>query len=283
MWKESLRIGVNSIDEQHKELFEKTDELLCAVQGDGEDKKQKCVSAILFLKDYAVRHFADEEAYQRFIGYRDYDLHKKMHEKFVAVVLEHERKMLASDFDDRDVKAFTGMLMAWILHHVSDADQKITKKDGVSETPDNYKDIIINSVIDVLCNLAGLNSRNIGIAEDVGQADEDAFAVEIDFTGDITGHITFVYPFEFIQNLIYSMAGFRPDSIGELEVSALFETSNIISGAVSTQFADFKGSLCDISPPRAAIKPEIRSNHDIRIMFDTGIGVIETDIAIGVV
>jgi len=54
-WKESLRIGVDIIDEQHKELFAKTRELLKEINGHSADKKQKCISTILFLKDYAVK------------------------------------------------------------------------------------------------------------------------------------------------------------------------------------------------------------------------------------
>ena len=49
MWKESLRIGINVIDEQHKELFLKTEELLKEVHDSGVAHNDKCISTILFL------------------------------------------------------------------------------------------------------------------------------------------------------------------------------------------------------------------------------------------
>ena len=128
MWNESFRIGVENIDRQHKELFKKTEELLIEVRNESveyADRKEKCISTILFLKDYAVKHFADEEAYQISINYKDFDAHKKLHEKFVETVLQHEKKLTESDFAKTDVSEFAEMLVAWLLYHVVDADKKI--------------------------------------------------------------------------------------------------------------------------------------------------------------
>ncbi|MCL2634199.1 MAG: hemerythrin family protein [Oscillospiraceae bacterium] len=125
MWKDSFCIGVEVIDRQHKELFDKTEELLSEVRNNGMKYKDKCISTILFLKDYAVKHFADEEAYQISINYKDYDAHKKLHDKFVQTVLKHEKKMEASNFAESDVREFVDALVAWLLYHVVDADKKI--------------------------------------------------------------------------------------------------------------------------------------------------------------
>jgi len=125
MWQETFCIGMDIIDKQHRELFQKTEELLNEVRDNSVKNKEKIVSMILFLKGYAVNHFADEEAYQLSIGYKGYDEHKKLHEKFVKTVLEHEKKMVDSDFAEKDVKEFTDTLAAWLLYHVIDADKKI--------------------------------------------------------------------------------------------------------------------------------------------------------------
>jgi hemerythrin len=125
MWKESLCIGVEGIDEQHKALFDKTEELLKNVNSGVDNHKQECIAAILFLKDYAVKHFQDEEAYQKSIDYPEYEEHKELHESFIQTVLSHEKKMAESDFAEKHVKEFTGTLVAWLVYHVSNTDQKI--------------------------------------------------------------------------------------------------------------------------------------------------------------
>jgi hemerythrin-like metal-binding protein len=283
MWKESLRIGVNNIDEQHKELFMKTEELLEEVQRRGVEHKQKCIDTILFLKNYAVRHFADEEAFQKLTGYKGYEEHKKTHEKFVTVVLEHEKKMVESDFSESAVKSFTGMLIAWLLYHVADADQKIAKKPETAETKESTKsgsngDIVYDSVCDVLSKMAGLDGRDIKKVETQSNAFDESYAVEVELTGGITGYITLVYPYAFVRNFIHTMMDYVPENLGELEISALFETTDIISGAICCQIAKSKDILCDITTPQMTQRLDI--NPDERFTFDTGIGLIEADIVL---
>ena len=124
-WQESFRIGVDHIDEQHITLFAKTQELMDEVCRIGPDKKQKCISMILFLKDYAVKHFTDEEAYMESVGCPELAEHRQLHCQFVKTVLQHEKKMTESDFDDADINDFTGVLISWLLYHIADSDQRI--------------------------------------------------------------------------------------------------------------------------------------------------------------
>ena len=52
-------------------------------------KKNKitCVEALKYLKSYAIKHFAEEEAYQLSIGYHGYKMHKKVHDNMRDVVI----------------------------------------------------------------------------------------------------------------------------------------------------------------------------------------------------
>lgn len=67
MWKESYRLGVDRIDEQHIELFRMTEELIRAIERRASTEAYQ--KALGFLKDYVIYHFADEEQYQAPIGY----------------------------------------------------------------------------------------------------------------------------------------------------------------------------------------------------------------------
>ena len=275
MWKESLRIGVDLIDEQHKELFRITGELLKEFRGGGEHK-ETCASTVLFLKNYAIKHFSEEEAYQKSVGYQGFDEHVKLHDKFRETVFRHEQKMLASDYADKDVKEFTGMLIAWLLYHISDADQKFGKVPA--ETPREHGAIISDSVCDTLRKMAGFDDRLMKPAEARGETADGAFVVEIGLTGDISGYIAFVYPLGFIKNLIQAVMGFIPEAIDELEISVLFEASNIISGNICGQIAKSKGIVCDITTPYSSQRPSVRP--DERIALDTGKGIVEVDMTI---
>jgi hemerythrin-like metal-binding protein len=278
MWRESLCIGVNSIDDQHRELFKRTEELLREVQANGVTNKQECVSMILFLKDYAVNHFADEEAYQKLINYKGFAEHKKLHEKFLASVLNHEKKLKESNFAEADVKEFVGTLVAWLLYHVADADQKIAKKSAQSTAISEHDDIISDSICKVLNVLAGIDEDSmLRLLKYSGSFDEP-FYIEIMFTGDIGGYITFVYPLSFVKEFVSSMMSYIPEVIDELEISALFEASNIISGTICKHIAATKGIVCDITPPMMTTKPGIQP--DEMVIIDTGIGIIEADVSI---
>ena len=127
MWKESYRIGIDLIDRQHEELFRATDTLVRAIEANAD--KQTFRQTITFLKDYTVRHFHDEEAYQASIHYSGMEDHKKAHRKFTGIILDYERRLVESDFDIRIVKDLAGTLTAWLIYHVADADQRIAKGD----------------------------------------------------------------------------------------------------------------------------------------------------------
>ncbi|MCL2631117.1 MAG: hemerythrin family protein [Firmicutes bacterium] len=125
MWQDAFSIGVEHIDNQHKELFAKTGELLDELRANGMNNKDRCITTILFLKDYAIQHFADEEAYQISINYSGFAEHKKLHTQFLQDVLAFEQKMIDSDFAETVVKKFADWLVAWLLYHVVDADKRI--------------------------------------------------------------------------------------------------------------------------------------------------------------
>ena len=274
MWKESLRIGLDVIDGQHIEIFKITDELLKALRGGDAARKEKCVETVLYLKEYAVKHFNDEEAYMRSIGYRDIDQHKILHDKFRETVAQHENKMLKSDYAYEDIKNFTGMLIAWLLYHISDADQKIEKTGAGA--PHRHDGIVRDSVCETINKMARLN-QSVIIAGAREEPPDGSLAVEISFTGDISGHVTYVYSVPFMKNLIHAMMNYTPDEIDGLVVSALFETSNIISGTVCGKIAKEEGIFCDITTPQKTQTPP-RSGE--RIILDTGIGVIEVDLEV---
>lgn len=84
MWKEKYKVGVELIDEQHKELFQRVSHFTQTIRSeeDWEKKLDKVKETMDFMKDYVVVHFNEEEAYQEKINYPDIEEHKKAHASF---------------------------------------------------------------------------------------------------------------------------------------------------------------------------------------------------------
>jgi hemerythrin len=126
MWKDSYAVGNALIDSQHRELFGMADELVATVRRKGADSPATCARAVTFLKDYVVKHFSDEEALQAALGYAGLANHRKLHQNFVATVLEDEKNLIESDFSPSAMQQFAGRLIGWLIYHVVGEDGKIT-------------------------------------------------------------------------------------------------------------------------------------------------------------
>lgn len=280
MWKESYRMGVDLIDKQHMELFRMAGHLLDVVQNGKGDNKKECIEAITYLKAYTLQHFSDEEDYQKSIGYEGLGIHKLIHQKFVRDVLNHERKMIISDFNVKDVKDFMGMLIAWLVYHVAGADQLIVanKKQEdkvVHSSINNYFHI---SACDIINKLTGLDKKNIKVLKQTNGDFQSTIAVKIDLNGETSGTVTYKFTKQLAFDLIHSMASISPETIDELVCSAMLEISNIISvKAIGLMSAN--GFSCDLDNPVMEVHPAYLPSHE-SIIFDTGMGILEMEVSI---
>jgi len=79
-WTPDFSVGVEEIDSQHKELFERINDLDSAMkQGRA---KEEVVRLVEFLNKYAIVHFGAEEKYMTDYDYPGYALHKTKHDWF---------------------------------------------------------------------------------------------------------------------------------------------------------------------------------------------------------
>ena len=125
-WSDNYLIGISEVDEQHKEFFAASqkfcDEILnCR----GEEA---VAEALVFLKDYANKHFKSEEAFMAKHNYPRLDDHKELHATFIEqldmINDEFEIYTVGSqDMADRVEEITT----TWLLEHIIDEDTKIAK------------------------------------------------------------------------------------------------------------------------------------------------------------
>jgi len=124
-WRESLSIGVDAIDGQHKELLQRFDKLLSACKdGKGIDELK---SLLDFLSDYVLTHFRDEEAIQRQHQYPGHEEHKKQHDGFVVRLEALKQEIDTQGMAVHHVMETNNLLLKWLINHISVVDKELGK------------------------------------------------------------------------------------------------------------------------------------------------------------
>ncbi|MBM7561710.1 bacteriohemerythrin [Fusibacter tunisiensis] len=124
-WDEKYEIGIQSIDNQHKELIriaEDLSELLTnAIEGD--DIYDEMVRIIGELSDYTVYHFKFEENLFELLNYEFKEAHKKEHDKLISEI--NALDLRAVDEDQVAYgKKILNFLITWVFKHISGTDFK---------------------------------------------------------------------------------------------------------------------------------------------------------------
>lgn len=129
LWKDKYELGVQIIDDQHKELFRRVESFIQTLRSSAswEDKVENVNETLEFMKVYVVEHFHDEEAYQKSINYPGYEMHKKVHSDMVDYVAKVSTEYELSGYNEQMIQQFGGKLLAWLINHVSAEDQRIAE------------------------------------------------------------------------------------------------------------------------------------------------------------
>ena len=124
-WTQDMAVGIETIDEQHKELFKRISELLQAI------REHRCKSeidgTIKFLDDYARFHFSEEEKRMQMAGYDGLAEHRKHHAVYLNNI--NELKELASQPRIQgmsyELSVTTNQIVVdWIVDHIMKIDRK---------------------------------------------------------------------------------------------------------------------------------------------------------------
>ncbi len=127
-WNERFNIGVDSIDNAHRKLFSIVRKLVYL------DKKENngqwaCAEGIKYFKSYAIEHFTDEEAYMKSVGYKGYEMHKRLHDEMRYKTLPAlENDMTKSNYSEESIHHFLGICLGWLTAHIMIEDLAITGK-----------------------------------------------------------------------------------------------------------------------------------------------------------
>ena len=132
-WNDSLSVGIDIIDEQHKMLIQRLNDLSKAVEmKQGETEIMKTLE---FMIDYTDFHFSSEEKHMTEQMYPGLDYQLKQHKEFKDT-LAH----IVEDFEEEGptralVTSINTFLVNWLINHIEKVDLKFgefLKDKGIS-------------------------------------------------------------------------------------------------------------------------------------------------------
>lgn len=126
-FKDEYKTGIESIDNEHRKLFEIADRAYEVMIDEFiPDKYDYIVDILKELKDYAATHFKNEEDYMVSIGYKKLFTQKIEHNAFIEKVEQYDLETV--DENQREViMELLDYLGNWLVDHILESDKQIGK------------------------------------------------------------------------------------------------------------------------------------------------------------
>ena len=119
-WDEKYRVGISTIDQQHRKLFELISHFYEHIRQ--KETQRAMTEALDGLMAYAASHFATEERYMQKYEYPLYARHIAQHSQFVEKVTDLRKRFQAGELViPIEVANFA---KDWLSNHILGEDQK---------------------------------------------------------------------------------------------------------------------------------------------------------------
>lgn len=129
-WTPALSVHENTIDSQHKKLFEQIQKMRENLKEDNPlPGIRECIH---FLDKYIKEHFGYEESYMKKIGFSGLKEHQEIHQKFIKFYEEYKKELTMGLVKNLDAKSFIRIqnekvkkfLGDWLTNHIRKEDHK---------------------------------------------------------------------------------------------------------------------------------------------------------------
>lgn len=114
-WNDNISVGIQEIDEQHKQLVELINRLYDAMV-EGENKQETAREILTELTQYTIVHFAVEESLFRIFDYPEYESHREHHQELRAQVADINARVQEGERMITPELLF--FLRKWITNHI---------------------------------------------------------------------------------------------------------------------------------------------------------------------
>ena len=179
-WSKNYLMGIDKLDEEHKELFRISDQIYNKVMERGDDAKYRLFlmnETLEYMLRYFKRHAKSEEIYMREIGYAGYEFHKMLHDELYNMLLKKKADIVKrNESSKKEIAELVGDGIGWLLEHIITEDMAIVGK-GISAISSYNSDFeeqlknVINtnliSFLNVTANVKIINRNYQG--EDFGK------------------------------------------------------------------------------------------------------------------
>jgi hemerythrin len=124
-WTPDLSCEVARIDDQHKELFKRADDLAEAMwAGKGKEEVEKTID---FLADYTTFHFGDEERVMTEESYPGYPAQRQAHQRFVEDITSLKNKFHSGEVGSGLAVEVLSKACNWFKDHIRNMDVELGK------------------------------------------------------------------------------------------------------------------------------------------------------------
>lgn len=126
-WDPSLSMGIDTLDLQHRELFDRINDLRVAVsQGQARTETGRMIA---YLEEYVKVHFTMEETLMKRKKYRDYVAHRQEHLNFLTMFFEMKQRYEELEAEGA-ILSFLAVeidrkLAEWLVEHIGKVDKQL--------------------------------------------------------------------------------------------------------------------------------------------------------------
>jgi len=120
-----LVTNVESVDEQHKEIFRRLNEM--SDMGTKLFTDEEVQKTLDFLGEYVVNHFKAEEDLMQKSSYPNYSSHKHEHDKFLESFTKYRHEFQDMGSTVSYTLGLVEHIVDWIVTHIKQSDKEMAK------------------------------------------------------------------------------------------------------------------------------------------------------------
>lgn len=120
-WTDDLKIGIDTIDEQHKSIFDKSNEIFnLGIKSEMDDIED----IFTFLMSYATNHFYEEETVMIENKYDKFMEHRDQHNYFIEEIYRIYQNVINNDLFETSLNELKVLIIDWLANHISSDDKQ---------------------------------------------------------------------------------------------------------------------------------------------------------------
>jgi len=123
-WDDSLLTGIEKIDKQHKDIFEKAEKIFDLDLSSNIEDVNK---SLIFLMNYSITHFSEEEQAMLKYHYEYFKEHRDQHNYFVNEIYAISQSIKNKGIDEDGLDSLKVLVIEWLGNHIHESDKKFAK------------------------------------------------------------------------------------------------------------------------------------------------------------